>query len=448
MSENTQITPAPRGPMLVHLADKLIGRPLLMHPTKTEMWLHVLHERIGIGADQLEPLSPDANRFIGSRYRNDSFHLNKSEGGVAFLPIVGSLVNRGAWVGASSGLVSYEGISAQLREIKADPDIHSVLMDIDSPGGEATGMFACAEQIRELSETKTVIAFVNDMAASAAYGLASAASEIVVSPTSIVGSIGVVLTHFDRSGELEQKGVKPTLIYAGENKVDGNPFGPLSDKVKSDLNAEVGKFYDKFVSLVATGRGDRLTEEAARATQARTFLGEEAVERGLADRVASLDAVLASLQSAPPAGANSNRNGSFSMSNDTNTPAATITQEAHDQALAAARAEGVKEGATAAKERIGAILGCEAAKTRGKLAMSLAMNTEMTAEEAEKVLADAAEEKPAASQTVGLSLEERADGLEEFGAQGNGDKKAEAKEKAASGWAAAVNSANAGLGVN
>lgn len=445
-----QVRPAPRGPSLAHIADRVVGRPLLLHPTKAEVLLHVLHGRLPIdgGGGDLVPLGPDASRFIGSNRRADeSYRINRAYGGVAIITIVGSLVNRGAWIGTNSGLVSYEGISAQLRDAASDPEVHSVVLDLDSPGGEATGMFALAAQVRELAKTKRVVAFVNDMAASAAYGIASAASEIVVSPTSIVGSIGVVLTHLDRSGELEQKGIKPTLIYAGKNKVDGNPFGPLSAEVQADLQAEVAKFYDQFVSLVAQGRGGRLTEEQARATEARTFLGEEAIKRGLADRIASLDAVLLSLQSIAPAGASSNRNGNMNMSTQNENAPAAISQADHTAAVDKARAEGHAAGAAEATTRIGAILNCDAAKTRPTLARSLAFDTDMGAEAAEKVLGNAAEEAPKAEAPQGngkTEIEHRAEGLAEFGAD---EGKAPSKsEKAAQGWAKAVASANQMIG--
>ena len=128
-----------------------------------------------------------------------------------------------------------------------------------------------ADLIRSVRQTKPVTAFVNDMAASAAYGIASAANEIVVSPTSIVGSIGVVMLHADRSGELAAQGVKPTLIFAGSHKVDGNPFEPLSDAVRADLQASVDAHYRQFLDTVAAGRGRKLTADMARATEARTL---------------------------------------------------------------------------------------------------------------------------------------------------------------------------------
>jgi ClpP class serine protease len=102
------------------------------------------------------------------------------------------------------------------------------------------------------------------MAASAAYGLASAANEIVISPTSIVGSIGVVMLHADRSGELAAQGVKPTLIFAGSHKVDGNPFEPLSDAVRADLQQFTGETLPEVRELVAELRV--LTAALQRAT--------------------------------------------------------------------------------------------------------------------------------------------------------------------------------------
>lgn len=413
-----QLTGAPPGASLIHIADRVIGRPLLIHPTKAEVILHVLEGRIPIeGA--LAPLGPEANRFVGRSETRGGTTL--VDGGVAIISVVGSLVNRGAWIGARSGMTSYEGLAAQLRDARSDPRVKSAILDLDSPGGEATGMFALAAAVREFAADKPIIAVVNDMAASAAYGLASQATEIVVSPTSIVGSIGVVLTHLDRSGELAGKGIKPTLIYAGRHKVDGNPFGPLSEGVKADLQAEVAKFYDQFVSLVAQGRGEKLTEMDARATEARTFIGQEAVDRGLADRVASFDAVLASLQSQQPPRAGTATKGTRSMSGEN-----TITQEAHTAAVNAARAEGHTAGlaegktlgATEATARIGAILSCEEAKGNPALASHFAFKTSLSAEDAKVALAAAGPAAPAQPQKPNQSIEDRQRAAGDFGAQG------------------------------
>jgi capsid assembly protease len=293
---------------LARMADRVLNRPLLIHPAKAETIFGVLEGRITLDAvpeaEKLEP-KPDASRFVGGyrRPNGESTRFTRVSGNTALVSATGSLVNRGAWVGANSGLTSYEGLGAQVDEIAADKDIRNVILDIDSYGGEATGMAALASKIRGLRQTKYVVAVVNDVAASAGYGIASSADEIVVSPTSIVGSIGVVMLHLDRSGELQAKGIRPTLIHAGAKKVDGNPFGPLPDNVRADMQKDVLAFYDQFLGTVEAGRAfptdarrkSRLPADKARATEADTFIGEEAIALGLADRMASLDEVLAEL---------------------------------------------------------------------------------------------------------------------------------------------------------
>jgi signal peptide peptidase SppA len=452
--DNQHSAEAQAGPTLVQIAGRVLNRPLLLHPDKADLILHVLQGRIGI--EPLQPITPETNRFVGT-YRRDNGSVGsmRVQNGVAILPIVGSLVNRGAWIGASSGLVSYEGIAAQLREAEADPDVRAILMDIDSPGGEATGMFATAKLVSAINKTKPVVAFVNDVAASAAYGIASSASEIIVSPTSMVGSIGVVLTHLDRSGELEDRGVKPTLIHAGAHKVDGHPFGPLSDAVRADLQAEVMKIYDQFVGLVAEGRTGRISAEAIRATEARTYLGADAIALGLADRMASLDEVIAALTQ-PPSGAHPQRKGG-NMSNSTKNQspieaetelascrsAPGISQADLQAAVEAARtdahAAGVIAGKTEATDRIRSILSAPETEGREAQALVLALETEMTAADAAKVLAASPKASPSAS------IADRAAQETELGAETPADHR-NRSERSAAGWAKAITQANARFG--
>lgn len=433
------LTPAAMGPMLMHIAERVLNRPLLLHPAKAEIILHVLEGRIALDG-ALAPLSPEANRFLGSSTRPDGRERKyRVRDGTAIIPVVGSLVNRGGWIGANSGMTSYEGLSAQLRDAEADADVASILLDIDSPGGEATGMFAVAEQVRLVGQTKPVTAFVNDMAASAAYGIASAANEIVVSSTSVVGSIGVVMTHMDRSRQLERSGVKPTLIYAGRHKVDGNPFGPLSETVQADLQTEVMKFYDQFVSLVDRGRPG-MSQQAIRDTEARTYIGQDAIERGLADRMASLDEVLNDLSST----ARGATYRGFAMSKTTEAAPqavnAGISPEENAEAVAKARSEGRAEGGAAERARIGAIYQSEAADGRMKQAMTLALKTELSVEQVVDVLAISPKETAASPIP---SIAERAALEREFGSAPSET----LGLKSSSLWASAVKTANASIGV-
>lgn len=416
---------------LLHLADRLLNTPLLLHPAKAEIILGVLSGRIGIDAGLFNGNVPDASRFVGSQRRESgSRALTRASGGVAIVPVLDTLVNRGAWLDSRSGMTSYEGIAAQIRDAGSDPDVRSILLDISSPGGEASGMAGLADLIRSVRQTKPVTALVNDMAASAAYGIASAANEIVISPTSMAGSIGVVMLHADRSGELAAQGVKPTLIFAGSHKVDGNPFEPLSDAVRADLQASVDAHYQQFLEVVAAGRGNRLTADMARATEARTFIGTEAIAIGLADRIASFDDVLSALAQQPrPSGRNA-RTGGIQMSTNDGAPAADTTGisiQERDAAVAAARQE--------ERARIRAIVSSEEAKGRGAQALILATETALSVSEAEKLLAASPRE------TAVDALASRAASGPEIGSSAE-PREPDAGERASRGWKHAVAAAN------
>jgi len=282
------------------IAARLYDAPLLIHPEKAEIIAWALRDKLTPDIEIAGPSGPDASRFMGTRRRANGYALTRATKGVALIPVLGSLVNRGAWLDSRSGLTAYEGLDAQFKEAGSDPEIHSIVIDMDTPGGEAGGMFKLVSTIQRVARSKRVIAVVDDMAASAGYGIASAAHEIVVSPTSVVGSIGVVMIHLDRSGQFADAGVKPTLIFAGRHKVDGHPFGPLPPEVIADKQRQIGVIYGQFVETVAAGRGARTTAQKARETEARVYIGNDAVKAGLADRIGSLDQVIAELSGGKP----------------------------------------------------------------------------------------------------------------------------------------------------
>lgn len=279
---------------LYRIADRVLNRPLLIHPDKLELIASVLGGRIGIDIGHIDP---QANRYIGlpdgqrdaDGARKTGYRFQRVDD-AAIITVDGSLVNRGAWIGAdSSGLQSYEGIGGQIIAAAKDPNIRSIVLDIDSAGGEAGGMFDLAGRIRAIAQEKAVVAFVNDMAASAAYGLASAATQVVATETAVTGSIGVVMLHLDRSAEMESLGRKPTLIFAGAKKIDGNAFEPLTEEVRADLQSEVDQLYGLFLDAVAAGRGERLDAAAARATEAGVFIGRDGIAAGLADDIGNIE---------------------------------------------------------------------------------------------------------------------------------------------------------------
>ncbi|MBU9123526.1 S49 family peptidase, partial [Burkholderia multivorans] len=214
-------------------------------------------------------------------------------GKVAVIPIHGTLVRRTSGLEAESGLASYAGIAAQLDAALASPEVAAILLDIDSPGGESGGVFDLADRIRAASQLKPVWAVANDMAFSAAYALASAATRVFVARTGGVGSIGVIAMHVDQSAKDAKDGVRYTAVFAGERKNDLNPHEPISDAAHAVLKAEVDRVYELFVETVARHRG--LDAGAVRATEAGLFFGPNAVATGLADAVGGFDDALAQL---------------------------------------------------------------------------------------------------------------------------------------------------------
>lgn len=377
------------------LADRIIGSPMLITPEKLEIVLGVIGGRIGIGdaADELEAPVPDASRFAGRKSDRGPYRVTSN--GIAIVPILGSLVNRGAYIGAESGLTSYEGISEQLKKAAADSEVRAILLDMNTPGGEASGTFDVSKQIMEIRKKKPVIAWVNAMAASAGYAIASAANQIYTTETGMLGSIGVVWAHFDRSQQMANDGIKPTILHAGARKADGNPFEPLSRETRANIQAEIDKLYDIFVETVVEGRPN-LKAASVRATEAAVFMGRDAVKLGLADDVSTFDRVLEvvsqqmSKSPAIPAGYDVKPKGERSMSEQQAAQPASAPDTA---ALDAARSD----ARSAEKNRLAAILALPEAKGRTEQAMELATGTDLSPEACAKILGKApiAAEAPA-----------------------------------------------------
>jgi signal peptide peptidase SppA len=215
--------------------------------------------------------------------------------GIAVIPIHGSLVKRSLGMEAASGLTSYGEIAAMLDAALADPQVSGILLDIDSPGGEASGSFELARRVREAAAIKPVWAVANDAAYSAAYAIAASAQRLFVTETGGVGSIGVIALHVDQSVKDAKDGYRFTAITAGAHKNDYSPHEPWSDSAKTELQGEVDRLYAIFSEHVAAMRGLEL--DAVRATEAGLYFGGNAVNQGLADGVQTLEATLAEFHS-------------------------------------------------------------------------------------------------------------------------------------------------------
>lgn len=295
--------------------------------------------------------------------------------GVAIIPIHGTLINR---FGYSWGYVTgYNFIRQQVAAAAQDADVTGILFDVNSYGGEAAGCFECSADIKRLAAGKPTMAMIDSNCYSAAYALACGADRIVATPSGGAGSIGVVAMHVSFEKMLDEAGIKVSFIYAGDHKVDGNPYQDLSAEVKADIQASINKSYDAFVAVVAKGRG--MDEKAVRATEARTFRADDAKSLGLIDAVAvpseAVQAFLGELSGSNP----QPRKKEDAMSDGTKPGA---EQQANPDQI---KADAIK----AERTRVSGIQNCEEAKGRSKLASHLAFNTSMSIDEAKAILAAA-----------------------------------------------------------
>ncbi len=209
--------------------------------------------------------------------------------GLAILPLVGTVVQRADLFTEMSGAASLDRFTARFRQALADPDVGSIVIDVDSPGGAVSGVDELATEIFKARGRKPITAVANSLAASAAYWIATAADELVVTPSGEVGSIGVFAMHQDLSQMLEQAGVKVNLIAAGKYKVEGNPFEPLGDEARAAIQGRVDEYYDMFISAVARGRNVKKSDVRNGFGEGRVVGAKEAVSLGMADRVGTLN---------------------------------------------------------------------------------------------------------------------------------------------------------------
>lgn len=245
---------------------------------------------INIGASAPAVAVPRADYDDDDGGRPVHSHDNRERTGVAVVPVHGILVSRNAHMDMCERMTSYEQLRRDVSAAVDDPAVKRIVLDVDSNGGHAVGAFEVAADIREMSQAKPITAIVNHNAYSAAYLIASACTEVVLSRTSGTGSIGVIASHYDVSKREEQLGIKVTTVFAGAHKNDLTPHEPLSEQSLQQLQELVNDSYQLFVQDVATYRG--MSTQAVIDTQARLYRGQAAINAGLADRLSTAQQAL------------------------------------------------------------------------------------------------------------------------------------------------------------
>lgn len=269
--------------MYEHIIQAVIETPWAILPGK----LALIQQLITLRA-QGHRLTPEEIKaqIQGARPQNNTIQAGN---GIAIIPIVGTIMPRADMLMESSGAVSTQRLAAAFRSAMNNQDVGSIIFDMDSPGGQVGGVDELATEIFQARGQKRIVAVANHLAASAAYWLATAADELVITPSGEVGSIGVFAMHQDISQALETEGVKVQLIAAGKYKTEGNPFEPLTEEARAAIQGRVDDYYQAFAGAVARNRGVKRSEVVGGFGEGRVVGAKQAVALGMADRVATLD---------------------------------------------------------------------------------------------------------------------------------------------------------------
>ena len=223
--------------------------------------------------------------------------LYEKDGEVAIITISGPLsktVGYHSWYYGHRS--SYEIIIESVNQAVLDRSVSSIVLNIESPGGTVTGVESASDAIFEANKQKPIVAFANGLMASAAYWFGSAAESIVAEKTSEIGSIGVLMVHWDLSEWDKQDGIKRTYITAGKYKALGNEAEPLGEFAKGVFQDELDYFYSLFINDISRNRGVS-SEKALSMADGKIFIGQQALDIGLVDKIGNLETALETARS-------------------------------------------------------------------------------------------------------------------------------------------------------
>lgn len=367
-------------------------------------------EAIAESLSTVRALRGDGGSPVASARRGASFgggtYMTRI-GSTAIVPVIGPLVSRMTW-----SYWSYDEIIRDIRMAIADPSIESILIDVDSPGGMVANVDAAAAEIRAAAAVKPVAAHVGGIGASAAYWLAAASGDVAASETSLVGSVGALIRYLDIEGIFTRLGARVVEVIAEQSP--NKRLDPDSPEGKAELQAIVDRSGELFLTgLEASRRTDRATL-VDQYGQGLVFTSQEAMARGMIDRIASFEETLATLAdrgTGKSAGSAAARKGQEHIMAQEKTETALVAPTAVTvEGLRAEHGELIatieKDAATAERERI---LGIEANALPGHEKLVAEMKADgktSPAEAAVRILA--VEKTKAADRQKGLEALDRA----------------------------------------
>jgi len=259
---------------LLRLTNKLYNTPHLMLPASLERVFTYLDDRNNHAelAVQLEKKPKERSvQYV-------------AETQVGVLSVKGPLtyIEYEAMCGEQNS--SYQQVVDDFDKL-ASMGAKTIVMDVDSPGGEAYGMMETGRYLRKQADQKGIhlVAYVDGLSASAAFGLSVAAHEIVANPDAELGSVGVVVKLRNMNKAMNNMGVEDTYIYAGDSKIPFKEDGSFREDFLADIQYKVDALYQQFTEYVADMTG--IDVGVVKSTQAKVLMAKDAVDIGFADKV-------------------------------------------------------------------------------------------------------------------------------------------------------------------
>ena len=262
-------------------------RPLLINPSQAEAYLErAAGVELPLGA-KLSDMGDMLAAIFGAKATLQKYPP------FAVVPVHGVIGRNLSDLEAMCGCCDVQAVEEMIEECERDPSIKTIILDFDSPGGTSVGVPELANRVKACS--KEVISFTGSECCSAAYWIASQASQFYATPSSSVGSIGVYIAYPDLSKAYEMEGVRMDVIRAGTYKGAGIPGTSLDANQRKMLQDEVVSIWDDFKAAVKSVRS--FVEDAS--MEGQTFSGKKAAEAGLVTSLVNgFDELMTSLNAA------------------------------------------------------------------------------------------------------------------------------------------------------
>ncbi len=256
-------------------------------------------------ADQLDERMAALHRFEGNVSRIEEAEYRqisptsvgiRAQSRIAVLYAVGVIASgESAYDTVNGAVVGSDTIVEQIQDIRDDESIKAIVLRVDSPGGSSVASDVIWRELmvaREQNPSRPLIASMSDLAASGGYYISMAADVIVAQPATLTGSIGIFGGKVAIGGTLAKIGIATGTVQSGRNAAISSPFTPFTPAQRESIMAYMRVFYDGFVHKAAAARR-RTPEQLEDVAQGRVWTGQQAMDRGLVDRLGGLETAIA-----------------------------------------------------------------------------------------------------------------------------------------------------------